>query len=176
MKIIFIHGYGSSCDSDKKKKLEEFGYEVSCITVDHKSPSITNSKLDKLIRSELKEDPIIVGHSLGSLWAYYFAGKYGLKCCLMNPSFSPSKMIRSNFSKESLDYLESIREKAFDFSPIECIVLGELGDEVLDHNSTFEIMKSRSKVQLLNGGDHRFKSFSNLQSAVKELSESLVEF
>lgn len=174
-KVIFVHGYGSNCQTDKKIKLDEMGFDVVCETVDHTNVDQTKSKLFTLTRKYLKDEPIVVGHSLGGLWAYFLASKFELKCVLINPSFAPSDSISSNFEDEELDKLAKIKEYAFSKSPTECIVIGELGDEVLDHNETSKLMRDRAKVLLVKGGDHRFKHFDDLEKAVIELSESYIE-
>ena len=96
IKVIYLHGYGSSSASDKVTGLREYFWDVY-------APDIpiywdeAETLLKKFIQSVIDLDQrqtVIVGTSLGGYWATRMADHFRLPSVIINPSCTPATSLR----------------------------------------------------------------------------------
>lgn len=182
-KIIYIHGFKGSYQSDKVQYLKDAfpDADVYGFPVPEKAQEayleIDNQLMDAFA---VDSDVILVGTSLGGFWAQYFANKYALKSVLINVCQVPyvSLKLLTNTDRAG-DFAEKDAEayEAFcnDFFPqYPCVVLLEEGDELFNSKLTAELYKNHAKVELLPGGNHRFTNYPKMVEAVQQLRNNEV--
>lgn len=116
--IVYFHGYGSSPNSDKVKRLrQEKDWEVYAFPINI-DPTIAFSQLTLYIDMVLAEEPIeedfemvFVGTSLGAWWASRISRLYKCNAVLINPCVDPA------MSLAKYDVPDEIRSKYYLLSP-----------------------------------------------------------
>ena len=102
MKYFYFHGFGSSPEAKKAKDMIEILGEDNVNVPDfNKSSTGVKKLLDDIINSikESNEESLIVGSSLGGLYAIYVSAMSNCKCVLLNPCLFPQAII-SKITKE----------------------------------------------------------------------------
>ena len=123
MKILYIHGLGSSPKSEKMDLMKSHG-EVVALHLDYTTCTNAFQLLSKTIQKE--QITAIVGSSMGGLLGFWLAEEHSLPCLLFNPAIS----------KEYTDYSLGIEKQALGNCPQRFVVLGQQ-DEVVDPQATF---------------------------------------
>ena len=113
--IVYIHGYGSSPQSETAVKIAERfrDEEFICPQINHDlDPQVTKKQLDQLAAElKRKDDVIIVGSSMGGFWADYLSVAYGFKTILINPALQAQiTMQRFNTPQNFIDKYDMIRQ------------------------------------------------------------------
>ena len=175
MKLLYLHGFNSSPESNKAKIFSNFLSKNNSIKV--LIPNLPNSPKDtiELLSSIVEKENSqisIIGSSLGGLYASFISEKYKIKSVVINPVVpNHLKKMESiigehiNFhTKKKNFFSQSNYNELFDCSinkltnPLNHLCLVQLGDEVLDHTLTLEYFKN-SFALIENGGNHQFDSF-----------------
>ncbi len=102
MKYFYFHGFGSSPEAKKANDMRDILGENNLEVPNFNKPSIEVKKLlDNIINSIKKsnKETLIVGSSLGGLYALYVSSMSGCKCLLLNPCLFPQAII-SKITKE----------------------------------------------------------------------------
>ena len=112
--IIYCHGYNSSAQSDKVKRLtaagEVFAWDINI------DPEVSlndlEQKMDDLLISKMNEDfmLVFVGTSLGAWYASKLADIYAAYAVLINPAINPKTSLAKYGIEESVlnNYLNPI--------------------------------------------------------------------
>lgn len=96
MKLVYLHGFRSSGETATAKRLQKHLPRVEVIAPDIPlDPVVAISRLKELAKS-LGPDDIVVGTSMGGMFASLFKG---WRRILINPSFHTSRIIRKDLNK-----------------------------------------------------------------------------
>lgn len=180
MKIMYIHGFGSSfsLNSNKVKKLLKH-FEVVGINLENK-PENDIKKLKEFYNKEKPE--IIIGTSLGAFYSYYLSSIFDTYCFLINPITTPSNQLKYhlgtnisykdkkefNFTEKDLLDLLKLENNLKHIDKIDMLtnVYYANKDNKLNINEIKEIFKN-SILYEYDSNDHRFHD--NFDIVVKDL-------
>jgi predicted esterase YcpF (UPF0227 family) len=100
MKIIYLHGFGSSGKSAKSDALKAvFGddhVEAPNLPI---NPRSVVEMVQSIVKNNKDEPIVFVGTSLGGFYAHYFSTKFDAPCVLVNPSTEPHITMRERLGK-----------------------------------------------------------------------------
>lgn len=175
--IIYIHGYGSDSSSVKAKAILEHIKNERCsvITPDLKEkPSEAIPQIWDIL-NEAKGDTLLVGSSLGGLYADYFNAMADIPAILINPATNLN-LLESLFinDKREFNYIKSRYNDANytnKRSAPEYVLIAE-DDEVIPFKESVEKLEGKSnlrKVFLFEKGGHSFTNHGVLISAIEEM-------
>jgi predicted esterase YcpF (UPF0227 family) len=100
MKIIYLHGFGSSGDSEKSRALKAAYGEQSVISPDlPMDPDSVIAMIATIVNANVDYPLIFVGTSLGGFYANFFAQRHDAPCVLVNPSTKPSVTMRARLGQ-----------------------------------------------------------------------------
>ena len=172
-KILYLHGFASSSESNKaklfRKTIVKQKLNYQCIT-----PDLPNniSEAFKLIENLIMDNKprFIIGSSLGGFYSTYFAEKFNLKSILLNPAVLPANGMKiylgenENYSTgekfiitpEDIRYIRKMSHKKY-ANAENTYVLLESGDEVLNYKETAKYF-SGSYIDVIYGGSHSYES------------------
>jgi predicted esterase YcpF (UPF0227 family) len=130
MKMLYIHGLGSSPKPEKVKMMEVHG-EVVALHLDY----TTCENAYEVLKTTIREENItaIVGSSMGGLLGFWLAENHSLPCLLFNPAIS----------KEYTDFPLGIEKGEMGSCPERFVVLGQQ-DDVVDPRSTFSFLTNQT--------------------------------
>ncbi len=142
MKYFYFHGYGSSPEAKKCKILKSIFGEENVIAPDFNKDSIKelHGYLSYLIRAvKSEENPVIIGSSLGGLYALYVAARAGAKCILLNPCMTPHLVMPLIVKKKDLDleqmtFVQKLSLEAYSsYNPEDVRVWTTKKDKLINH-------------------------------------------
>jgi uncharacterized protein len=158
IKYYYIHGFGSSVNSETLKRFVSAGYDVCGLTYDYTNPKdgILNMVSEIMNSYDDYDWCIIIGSSLGGWYAEqvssYVSGDY----VLFNPAIDPVETLgKLGVSNEFL----SKYRIPFKFIPTKRTVILATDDEVINYRPTEEIYKNKAKIKYVSGG-HRITDTS----------------
>lgn len=177
IKILYIHGFGSSYHPTKPKiqLLQSLG-EVVGVDVDYcKGFDIAFQKVsDAAMACDL-----IVGTSMGGFMASHVGASLGIPFVALNPAIAPKQSLLKHIgsfvdysgNKKVLD--QKIVANYPDFKTVNgCgLILLEAGDKVIDPKQTLRALSDFYDVRMIEGGSHRFDSLSD---QIKEIAKFVV--
>lgn len=149
-KIYYIHGYGSSVNSETLKKLQEYYPDAIGLTYDVSNPIHSLSKMASKINSEYEDTPLIIGSSLGGWYAEQLADYVIADYILYNPCISPDVTLAKYGLSDSV--LNNYKIKCGRRSP-RTIVLS-MDDEIIDPELTIDKYSDNAAIIKTSGG-HR---------------------
>lgn len=168
MKIVYLHGFGSTGNSPKAYKLKaEFG-EDNVISPDLPIDPEAVIELINGIISDLDDNVLFVGTSLGGFYAHYFASHYNKQCVLINPSIHPSESLKKrlginrNYStKEKFEltenHLDSFHDMEVEKDGYFANIFIAKDDDVIDPYQSIDYFESRgSYIIATDDGGHRY--------------------
>lgn len=136
--MFYFHGYNSSPNSDKVRRLREVAPDTHAYEIDV-DPRISLTFLREAIRTQLNkraEKVVFVGTSLGGWYAEELAGEFDAKCVVINPCYSPSSILRRHGLPETIldsyadmklsettKFFISSNDEVIDFSPIRAVLM-----------------------------------------------------
>jgi predicted esterase YcpF (UPF0227 family) len=92
IKVVYLHGYGSSSDSDKVKGLREYFFDVYAPDIPilwDEAEAVLKDFIDHV--RDIDDRPmVIVGTSLGGYWATRMSTYYRVPSVIINPSTDPA--------------------------------------------------------------------------------------
>lgn len=169
MKIMYVHGFGSSFDpqSDKIVTLSQLG-EVVGMSYDYTAhPADTASHLVDFALEQMPD--VIVGTSLGGWYAAEVGALTGIPVVLINPAVTPSKTLRKYLGTNEDWYgnIYTLTEGVVDaYSAINlnacALVAVDKDDEVISAAATASVLEGTYNVVAFNGGSHRFDHMAEL--------------
>lgn len=175
--VIFIHGFGSGVGSSKWKHISSAVPFVEPHIFESDYSTDDPLKIIKDLEVAVKQlnDPILIGHSLGALFARIVSSKNKLQSILLNPSFLPHVTLRGRIPDHLLDQYEILShdlmvDRLKESAPAEFILV-EDGDDVVNHAAQRPLYQ-RSRLVEIPGGDHRFQSLNTINEAIWILSNS----
>lgn len=175
MRVLYIHGFNSSPESQKARIIARHcrqlqpppSIQIPALPPD---PDAAIALLESLVREH--EPNLLVGSSLGGYYATWLAERHGLKAVLINPAVSPWRHLAREFlgrhrnphSGEEFEitpaHLESLRRLDVEqpSRPENFLLLAQTGDEVLDYRLAVERYAGAWQI-IQEGGNHAFEDF-----------------
>jgi hypothetical protein len=137
--ILYIHGYGSSGDSDKACHYKRFfGLDRVEAPTLSSTISLAIAQLSEWIENKKSHDAVgLIGASLGGYFALYLADYFSVPAVLINPVVPPweAAVNESGFCWQSSHLRSLAPYRVSHFSPFllsNILVLQQVYDEVLD--------------------------------------------
>lgn len=188
--IIYLHGFGSSGDSQKsldiRKQLKD-EFNVISPTLSH-NPATAISEIRNLLANV--DHCILIGTSLGGFYADYFNGMADVPAILINPLVDiddAKKFIGLNknfgtgksfyFLEKDFKDLQNInnQKKQINYSEAPEIILLSKDDEVLDYKKSLSYFHNENQyISLFQDENHRFNNIKEIVKAVSDM-ENLIE-
>lgn len=152
--IVYCHGYGSSANTDKVRRLAAVANSEVYAWNIHIDPELSlpflEDHIDGILVHDMHDEAelVFVGTSLGGWYASKLAEKYGARAIIVNPSYDPSNGLAK------YDVNESIRSK-YDAMPIlkNARYVIAKDDEVINFD---ELLPKLPNVVMSETGGHRF--------------------
>jgi predicted esterase YcpF (UPF0227 family) len=173
VKLIYLHGFGSSGDSEKSQALRiRFGGDNVY------SPDLPIDAFEVIdmvadyVRS-VKDYPIIFsGTSLGGFYANYFAQKFDCPCVLINPAINPSQSLSKalgenknyasgltfELTQQHLDRWAAMKADNNDINGALINLFIALDDEVIDAQQMLAAFPHYKYLKTFETGGHRFSA------------------
>ncbi len=185
-RVIYLHGFNSSPDSQKARLFSAFCHahgvrDVLVPALSH-DPAVALRTLEDCVDGGARV-ALLAGSSLGGYYATWLAERYGLKAALINPAVAPCDHLRQEFIGRQRNYhtgeeyeftlehvaflrtlnVERIRD------PSKYLLLVQTGDEVLDYRLAVDYyVGCRDIVQ--QGGSHAFENFEAVMPAILQFA------
>lgn len=178
--ILYIHGFASSAHSGKAHQLRARFRRVFVPSL----PTIPQLALETLetLLDALAEPSLLIGSSLGGYYATVLAARRRLPAVLVNPvvelNVSLEKHIGMNRSyfddsqfEFTADHYQQLRAMAPRTLPVErLLLLVQMGDELLDHRRTVEILAG-AEIHSDMGGNHGFEGFAQQLDRIEAFAQ-----
>jgi len=176
MKILYIHGFASKYDAtnDKVVALASLGNVVG-IDIDYTQPKavITSLLIETITQHGVD---LIVGTSMGGYYAAEVGHATGLPFVACNPAVDPGNALRKYTGPGHVDYsgnkFEVPHSVVDEYKSIETggcgLILLDQGDGLFDSNKTAKLLEQSFKVELFNGGSHRFMHMAEAAPMIAE--------
>ena len=177
-KLIYLHGFQSSCDSAKGTGLRAFfqdaggdraGGRVELPTLPPKPVAAREWMRERMANGP----PVagVLGSSLGGCYAHWMASEYGLPVTLINPATgahelmrtylgdneNPTTGVRFTLDEDDMQALQDMDSAAI-VAPDDILCLLQKGDESLD----WAVAAKRyadCQLQVEEGGSHGFENW-----------------
>ena len=176
--ILYIHGFGSSGNSNKGRILKEYfgNSQVLCPTL-APNPHDAIKSLEEII-STCKKPLMLAGSSLGGYYGTYLSNKYELPCVLVNPAVKPYETLKQYIGEQKFyGSEETFLWTKEDIEALKCyeisqlnkklfLLMQQIGDELLDYNEAVTKYTDAS-ILLLRGGSHQFDDFEKYCFVIK---------
>jgi predicted esterase YcpF (UPF0227 family) len=151
MKIIYIHGYGSSPQSKSAQSLREFFPDLITPTYDPLKPRESLKNLISIVPKN--EKVVIVGSSLGGWYATRVAEATNSHLVVYNPSTEPENtLVKYEIDEEIREIYKKIKEESKKDLPAQVIL--SIDDEVIDYKKAMSYYMPKSNF-VFNKGGHR---------------------
>jgi len=170
-KIFYIHGFGSSPQSDTLRKIQKVFPDAIGLTYDANDP--VNSVIlmrDEIERISAKEAcyPTIVGSSLGGWYAEQLTRHVVADFIMYNPATSPeTSLVKYGVPQAILYKYRILSGYALYKNPASRTVVLSMDDEVLDAAVVFSKYVEISKIVKTSGG-HRMTD-QNMKIIIDEI-------
>ena len=164
-KVLFIHGFASSGQSQKAHDLAKMlNCEVIAPDLKHQ-PEQDIQSLEIILKNESIE--LIVGSSLGGFYALLLGMRQPYKLLLINPSLHPHLTLQ-----DRLGYVESFKGNGFDWSSNEINALAKFATDLqLSENANIQMrMLLKQTLVLLARHDERL----NAQETIHLLKDAQI--
>ena len=176
MKIVYLHGYGSSGTSPKTAALvERFGRENVASPDLPVNPKQVETIVSKIIR-ETKSFPIVfVGSSLGGFWANYFAQLWDAPCVLVNPAILPSQSLpKLGVLKNIADLYKPYESRLYEYMDggRHINLFAAKDDALLPYETTLKAFPKTASTTVTDTGGHGyFENWASVMDKVAEIVE-----
>ena len=184
-KILYIHGHGSSGNSEKATQLhaalQALGHEV--LTPTHQSdPRIDLPMLAHIVTTE--RICTVIGSSLGGLYALLMSARYDTKAFLINPSLHPENSVFKDhpgrgaieaalnaFKPDTPDRSEwpDIADAELPWEQIKVAIA--MDDDRIDVPRTVKELRRAQVLEFHDPRGHRFENVLDLVSHIVGLIE-----
>lgn len=175
MKIVYLHGLGSTGTSEKSAALMSVFGKQNVIAPDLPlDPEQTISLVTNLVTPLLKnkEKVIFIGTSLGGFWANYFSNMFQMECIIVNPMLIPGDAFvnrigtivtnystgeKTEFTAEIVKSFKSAQNEAMSPNLDLITMVLAMDDDVIDYRTSLLQLPGCNTIMSLTGG-HRYDS------------------
>jgi uncharacterized protein len=187
IKIIYLHGFGSTYDpnSNKVKALSKIG-DVSGFDIDYTAPpeTIIKTTYDQVFKLGFEPfEDIFVGTSMGG----WLASHIGKMCCMpfvaLNPAIKPSETLQK-YAGKGVDHVgrqyfmdKNIISKFPDIKmelDTPGLIMVNMDDDVIDPHKTVKMLTNRYRVEQYETGGHRFEIGDEPLDEIRKLINNLI--
>jgi len=184
-KIIYIHGFRSSGESEKSKQLRDAFPNVKVIAPNlSPNPKQAVSQLHSIIATD-PESTIVVGTSLGGFYATYIACLYDIPAFIINPSLEPHvSLIKQvgkhtrygtgeeyEFHSQYIDELKMLFDKLHksdkDGNNLHFYLADN--DDVVTFDKLDSLFPNKAHVKTFAGAGHRFSRFKEIFPDIQQV-------
>lgn len=174
MNILYVHGFGSSYDSegDKVQALGKLG-KVFGVNIDYTHPE----SIYDIVRDAVHYHNIdlLVGTSMGGWTVSWMGSHLNLPFVAVNPCTHPSEMLRKYLGsfEDHTGASRVLTEQALGFYQDDFVldgagmVLLDEGDEIIDAEATRFYVSDNYPTVTYSGGDHRFQHMPQSISVIQ---------
>lgn len=187
--IIYFHGFNSGGSSAKALALRNLFSPDPVLAPTYPAHQVTEALvlLRSYVRQAQKQYPddhqlMLVGSSLGALYARALAPEFGASMVLINPAMHPDEdllaCVGENhnpatgetyvLTEEHVRMLASLRSEECD-SRVPTLVLLDEGDELLDYRVAARFFAGCGKVVVFPHGSHRFEHLVEAEADIRRL-------
>jgi hypothetical protein len=191
--LIYLHGLNSAGSSAKAAWLREHLPDVTVLAPTYAAHNATTAPavLRQFITQARAAHPadrrlLLVGSSLGGLWAQHLAPELDAGMVLINPALLPEESLlrycgpqRNEATGERYELTpEHVRAMAR-YRPARCnpavptLVLLDAADEVIDYRLVEAFYRGCGTTLVYPGGSHRFEHLPQALPAIRRLYDSL---
>jgi predicted esterase YcpF (UPF0227 family) len=184
--IIYFHGLNGSGASAKAAWLRERFAPLPLLAPTYPAHEADKAvaQLRDFLRASRAGNPedtrlMLVGSSLGGLYAAHLAPEFGAGIVLINPSIKPDETLRryagpqhNELTGEDYVLTEKMLRDLSHLRPVRCrtdvptLLLLDAADEVLDYRIAEAFYRGCGRTLLYPGGSHRF---DHLETALPEI-------
>lgn len=155
-KVLYLHGFLSSIDSDTLKSLiESYGYKYEFIAIElnFADPSHTLQIINECITKE--KPSLIIGNSLGGFYALICNNNH-IPIIVINPCLDPYVQLKRHLSDGSItmDAIEAYKE--YNHDKVKDIIKSKLGE-------FYALLSSKDEIL----GDSHIKFFMEVKEETK---------
>lgn len=181
MKILVLHGFKSSANNGKYKKIKEKFESDTCGVHTLEYEPHNPIAAERAIRSKFKEfgtdDVVVVGTSMGGFWAKWCAREFPCKALVINPCLNPDEFL-SDVPKEVIDFngnaIHVIQSHLKFFDKYKTsdgfyIVVASTNDEVLGYKDILKWCAEHDREVVLTNENHRFEDYNYLENQLEVL-------
>ncbi len=190
--IIYLHGFNSGGGSAKASALRRMFAPVPVLSPSypaHRAAEAVRFLRDYIqqARAQYPQDLrlVLVGSSLGALYARYLAREFNAAIALINPAMRPEHDLLAcvgqnrNEATGELYLLTEAQVRAFGtYQVVRCdptvptLVLLDEGDELLDYRVAAAFFSGCGKTIAYPRGSHRFDHLSEAESDIRLLHDT----
>ena len=175
-KVVYLHGFASSSQSDKARQTSAY-FQQHYPHIDYAAldlpyePAAALTLIQQHIGA--RRDVALIGSSLGGFLATCIAEQINCRACLINPAVAPHTVLDKHLGR----YFHPVLQQHFDVTPQHMTVLAQLmpaalrqpqnyllllqsGDEVLDYRLALEYYQGAT-IKLREGGDHSYVGYAS---------------
>ncbi len=177
MNIVYLHGFRSSPDSFKARRLAQVLAERGMAQAFHAptldvSPARAIAQAQRLCAAMRADTLTIIGSSLGGYYATWLAEQLGCRAVLLNPGIFAARDLSLYIGRHTMfhdpsqsfefkpEYIDELRahEVAAITRPERYFLVAATGDEVLDWR---EMVKKYTgcRMKVIPGSDHGLSDF-----------------
>lgn len=165
--VYYIHGFGSTPESDTVKLLRKDFPDAIGLTYDHSDPAESIKSLISIINS-CTSYPIVIGSSLGGWYVEQLSRFVVADYILYNPSTQPEvTLARHGLTQDVLFKYKQI-SSPYKFLPTSRSIILSVDDEIIDYKIAYIKYNNVGYVQLTDGG-HRMTP-TNMQLIVTRIN------
>jgi predicted esterase YcpF (UPF0227 family) len=185
IKLIYIHGFKSSGESDKSRMLKQAfpNATVEAPTLSPR-PATAISQIESIIKRN-PSNTILVGTSLGGFYSLYLASKFDIPAFIINPSLEPNVTLISKVGTHTrygsdeeydfkLPYIDELDEMVKQLASMPKpgnllhVYLSE-DDELLSFEKLDSVIPVRKLTRWFKSAGHRFTKFSEVIPDIQEV-------
>lgn len=188
IKIIYLHGFRSSSQSNKVNQLQEAfpECEVVSLTLSPRPVSAIN-QIRAAISTDIK-NTIVVGTSLGGFYAIYCACFLGTPAFIINPALEPHVSLVTKvgshtrygtgepyeFKESYIDELDMLFKRIQSSSKPANLLHFYLSedDELINFNALDKYFPERKLTKWFKSAGHRFTAFTEIFPDIKKVLNS----
>ncbi|MBI3896976.1 MAG: hypothetical protein HY308_01615 [Gammaproteobacteria bacterium] len=191
--IVYLHGFNSGGTSGKAAWLRQHLPDITVLSPTYPvqladaAPTFLRNYLARA-RQEQPPDKrlLLIGSSLGGLWARYLAPELGAGIVLINPAMHPETDLLSavgpnkNEATDEEYILTDAQVKAlarYQMSMchpnVPTLVLLDEADELLDYREAQSFYRDCGQVIVYPGGSHRFDHLPDALPEIRRLHDNL---
>ena len=158
-KIIYINGFMGENSTKPQKLSQILNEEIEHLKLTFNEGEINEQKLDEYFEREHQNIKYIIGTSIGSYIARYYAQKHSLPLISLNPVVE----IEKTFS--SLDYELKLSDKFQDVNNllVKNLIFVNKDDELINFRQTYKYFNQKSKIILFHKGGHEFTNLNDIR-------------
>jgi len=172
VKILYLHGLGSSGESGTAQGLTELGYDVISPTY---RPEFEKASLDNLVQKESPD--LIIGTSMGGYYALKLAEYKSVNAIAINPCFNPKQQLKLpainwktgeliNFTQEMLEAFAIPEPKRNG----KVLVVTGINDDLINPNQQIEYCRQFNLPSLITDWGHRVGDIGRLQKIIEDFA------